>query len=91
MIDYAVSNTSRLQYAYKHGKDFGGTSNWNKQVGEQFEDYVIDLLSNSTKSFDNMLGKDAVKGYYSTDSNVYHMAVNLFKRWSQCRSSCNSG
>lgn len=65
-VEYALKNTSRLQHAFKHAKDikqFAG-KNWNNQVKEAWTKFNSDILENATKSFDNVLGKDRVKGFY---------------------------
>ncbi|MCB9059864.1 MAG: hypothetical protein H6627_14960 [Calditrichae bacterium] len=65
-IEFALKNTSRLQHAFKHAKDikqFAG-KNWNKQVGEAWKNFNADILNTATKSFDNVLGSDKVKGFF---------------------------
>ncbi|MEZ2661202.1 hypothetical protein [Aneurinibacillus aneurinilyticus] len=77
-INYAVGNPSRMQHAFKHAKDLG-FGNWNKQTAQQWNKYVSDILRTSTKSFDNKLGQDAVKGFYKVDANGYNVAVYIYK------------
>jgi RHS repeat-associated protein len=65
-VEFALKNSSRLQHAFKHAKDikqFAG-KNWNKEVAQEWKAFNADILSNATKSFDNVLGKDKVKGFY---------------------------
>jgi RHS repeat-associated protein len=76
-IRYALSNQSRLQHAFKHAKDLG-FGNWNRQTEVQWKNYIGNILNTSSKSFDNMLGNDKVKGFYKlVDGN--HVAVYIFK------------
>ncbi|MED0670157.1 hypothetical protein P4S95_07970 [Aneurinibacillus aneurinilyticus] len=56
-----------------------GFGNWNKQTAQQLNKYVSDILRTSTKSFDNKLGQDAVKGFYKVDANGYNVAVYIYK------------
>ena len=79
-IEYALKKTSRLQHAFKHAKDikqFAG-KNWNKQVGEEWKKFNSDLLETATKSFDNVLGQDAVKGFYK-NVDGQDIAVYVYK------------
>lgn len=62
-IEFSTSNTKRLQHAYKHASDLG-FGNWNKENSKLWKEYISDNLKNATKTFDNTLGNDAVKGYY---------------------------
>jgi RHS repeat-associated protein len=64
--EYALKNVSRLQHAFKHAgdiKQFAG-KNWNNEIKEAWKNFNSDILQTATKSFDNVLGKDKVKGFY---------------------------
>ncbi|MBD1373706.1 hypothetical protein IC620_15275, partial [Hazenella sp. IB182357] len=76
-IEYAVKDTSRVQHSFKHAKDLG-FGNWNRQVREEYKDYVSNVLRNPTKSFDNKLGRDSVKGFYK-EVNGNPVAVYIYK------------
>ena len=76
-ISKAISNTSRLQHAFKHAKSFGFGS-WNKTVAKQWECFIRENLSNYTKKFSAKLGKDAVTGYYRY-FNGQHIATYIYK------------
>ncbi len=76
-ISKAVSNTSRLQHAFKHAKSFG-FGNWNKTVAKQWEGFIRENLSNYTKKFSAKLGEDAVTGYYRY-FNGQHIATYIYK------------
>ncbi|MBA4495505.1 RHS repeat-associated core domain-containing protein [Paenactinomyces guangxiensis] len=76
-IDYALSNQSRLQHSFKHAKDLG-FGNWNKQTSTEWKNYIRNVLENPSKSFDNVLGRDKVKGFYKeVDGN--NVAVYIYK------------
>ena len=65
-VEYALKNTSRLQHAFKHAgdiKQFAG-KNWNNEVKEAWKNFNSYVLQTATKSFDNVLGNDQVKGFY---------------------------
>jgi len=64
--EYALKNVSRLQHAFKHAgdiKQFAG-KNWNNEIKEAWKNFNSDILQTASKSFDNVLGKDKVKGFY---------------------------
>lgn len=62
-VSKAVSNTSRLQHAFKHARSFG-FGNWNKTVAKQWEGFIRDNLTHYSKKLTNKLGSDSVTGYY---------------------------
>jgi hypothetical protein len=65
-IEFALKNTSRLQHAFKHANDikqFTGVK-WNNATKELWKKFNENVLSTATKSFDNILGQDKVKGFY---------------------------
>ena len=76
-ISKAVSNSSRLQHAFKHAKSFG-FGNWNKATAKQWENFIRGNLSNYTKKFSTKLGSDAVTGYYRY-YNGQHIATYIYK------------
>jgi hypothetical protein len=76
-IDYAVSNTARIQHAFnRHGADFG-FGNWNKGTAKLWQSFITSNLQNYTKTFQNTLGNDSVTGYYRY-VNGMHVATYIF-------------
>ena len=76
-IDYAVSNESRLQHAYEHSSELG-FGNWNNSNKILWKEYISDILKNPMKTFDNILGKDAVQGFYKVVDGK-DVAVFIYK------------
>lgn len=81
-VDEALSNKKGLQHGYdrhakKDIKQFKG-KNLNNEVLESWKKFNANILENATASFDNVLGKSNVKGFYKKVDGQ-DIAVYLYK------------
>lgn len=76
-VNYATSNMSRLQHAFKHGNSLG-FGNWNKATSVQWKFFIENILQNYTKTFQNTIGSGhSVTGYYKY-MNEMHVVVYIY-------------